>query len=180
MWSTGVDQEARRTASRVVDRVTEVRVRHLDHERADLAWRAELAVQGGLAQMREKVLEDVALDVRPELLELDAVEFVDHLLEHVGIGDLQHRVAEVASYLRLVLDQRRHVGEDLVAHEIAQVVPALEPPLAPAVTLSLKREETRAVASRKPRPQLAVGLFFIEQLEVDEIRDLLDVGGRGS
>jgi hypothetical protein len=65
--------------------------------------RAELAVERAGAQVHQQVLEDVALDVGAELAEFEAVELVDDLLEHVGIDDLQHRVAEVVRDLGLVL-----------------------------------------------------------------------------
>ena len=41
-------------------------------------------------------------------------------------------------HLRIVLDQRRHVREDLVADEVAQVLSALETPLGPAEALGLR------------------------------------------
>ena len=42
----------------------QIGVDHLDHERADLARRAELAVQRRLAEVCQQIFEDVALDIR--------------------------------------------------------------------------------------------------------------------
>ena len=126
--------------------------------------------------MSEEILEDVALHVRAELAEVDRVELVDHLLEHVRIDDLQHRVAEVLGDLRLVLHERGHVGEDLVADEVAQVVAASEAPLGPTVALGLPGEETHPAAGAETASELAGRLFLVEELQVDEVGDLLDVG----
>ena len=50
-----IDEEAGGAAGGVVDSVAEIGVDHLDHERADLARRAELTVQRRVAQVREQV-----------------------------------------------------------------------------------------------------------------------------
>jgi hypothetical protein len=100
--------------------IADVGINHLDHEGADLARGAELAVERAGTQMHKQVFEDVALHVRAELAEFEAVEFVDDLLEHVGIDDFQHRIAEVLGHLRLVLGERGHVGKNLIADEVAQ------------------------------------------------------------
>ena len=147
----GIDEEAAGAAGGVVDRVAEVGIHHFDHHGADLARRAELTVQGRLAKVGQQVLEDVALDVRAELSKLDAVDLVDHLLEHVRVDDFQHGVAEVLGDLRLLFDQRGHVRKDFVAHEVAQVRATLEAPLGPAVALGLLREEQLARCRSSPR-----------------------------
>ena len=163
----------------IVDGVTKFRSDHLDHEGPDLARGAELPVQRGLSQVSEEILEDIALHVRAELPEVDRVELVDHLLQHIGIGDLQHRIAEVLGDLRLVLHERRHVSEDFVTDEIAQVVAAPEAPLGPPEPFGLLGEQACTLPPAPRRPlELPRRLLLVEELEVDEVRDLLDVGDR--
>ena len=128
--------------------------------------------------MSEEILEDVALHVRAELPEVDRVELVDHLLQHVGIDDLQHRVAEVLGDLGLVLHERRHVGEHLVPDEVAQVVAAPETPLGPPKTFGLLGKQAHASARTEPPLELSHRLLLVEELEVDQVGDLLDVGDR--
>ena len=108
--------------------------------------------------MGEQVLEDVALYIWAEFLEVDGVELVDDLLQDVRVDDLQNGVAEVLGDLRLVLHERRHVGKDLVAHKVAQLIPALEAPLRPAIALGLLGKRRAAVAplAHEARLQLAV------------------------
>ena len=171
-----VDEETGGAAGRVVHGVAQVRIGHLDHEGADLSRGAELAVESRLSEMGEQVFEDVALDVGPELAKVDGVEHVDHLLEHVRIDDLEHGVAKVLCHLRIVLDQRRHVREDLVADEVAQILSALEAPLGPAEALGLGGEEEGAVPGAEPALELAGGFLLVEEFQVDEVGDLLDVG----
>jgi hypothetical protein len=104
------------------------------------------------------------------------------LLEHVGINDLEHGVAEILGDLRLLLHQRSHVGKNLVAHEIAQVCTASETPLGPAETFGLFGVEQSAVTvglfSHEPLFKFAAGFLLVEQLEVNQIRNLLDIGNR--
>ena len=70
----------------------------------------------------------------------------------------------------------------MVAHEIAQTGTALEAPLGPAETLGLFGVEQFAIAvgllAHEPRLKFATGFLLVEQLEVDEIRNLLDIGNR--
>ena len=126
--------------------------------------------------MGEQILEDVALDVGAEPVEVNLVEFVDHLFQHVRIDNFKHRVAKVIGHLRLVLDQRRHIGKDLVADEVAQPIAAFEAPPGPAEALSLVREEACVVAAGESAPEFTGGLFLVEELQVDEVGDLFDVG----
>src|SRR2546422_8922911 len=71
-----IDEESTRATRRVINRVTEIRSSHLHHERANLAWGAELAVECGLAEMRQKVFKDVALNVGPKLFELYCIKLI--------------------------------------------------------------------------------------------------------
>ena len=178
----GIDEEAARAASRVIDRIPEVGVQHLDHHGSDLAGRSELAVQGGLTEVGQQVLEDVALDVGAEFGEVDAVDFVHHLLEHVGVNDLEHGVTEILGDLRLLLHQRSHVGKHMVAYEVAKHRAALETPLGPTETLGLFGIEPFAVAvgllADEPLFEFAAGFLLVEQLKVNQIRNLLDIGNR--
>jgi hypothetical protein len=132
--------------------------------------------------MGEQILEDVALDVGAELAEVEAIQFVHDLLEDVGVRDLQDGVAEILGELRLFFDERGHVGEDLVADEVPQLLATLESPLRPPVPLGLLGEEQPAVpvafAAGQPGAEFTIGFLFIQQLEVDEVGDLLDVGDR--
>ena len=99
----GIDQETGSAHRRVEYGITDVRVNHLDHEGADLARGAELAVERTGAKVHKQVFEDVTLHIRAELAEFESVQLVDHLLEHVGVDDFQDCVAEIFGYLGFIL-----------------------------------------------------------------------------
>ncbi len=175
-----IDQKAGGAAGRVEQRIADVGIDHLDHEGTDLSRGTKLPVERTGTQMHQQIFEYVTLHVRTELAEFEAVEFVDDLLEYVGIDDLQHGIAEVLGHLGLVLGQRGHIRKDFVADEVAQFRAALEAPVAPAITFRLRRVEQLGVATgtAEAGAQFAVRLLFVEQLEEDEVGNLLDVGDR--
>jgi len=70
----------------------------------------------------------------------------------------------------------------VVAHKITEVRAALEAPLGPAVAFGLFGEETPAVPAlpftQESRLEFAAGLFFIQKLQIDQVRDLFDISDR--
>ncbi len=73
------DEEPGGAAGRVADFVVGLRAGHLDHQRDDVARRAELAVLSGRGDLAEHVLVEVALGVAP--LHRQVADQVDDLRE---------------------------------------------------------------------------------------------------
>ncbi len=84
----GLSQEAGRAAGRVVDRLADARVDHLDHEADDRARGVELAGDAVLRAHADQQVLVEAGDGEEVLLplELDLVDDLDHLLEVVVRG----------------------------------------------------------------------------------------------
>ena len=69
MWLIGGDQEAGGAGGRVVDRLADLGVDHLDNGPDDVPRRAELAQFAGLFDLPQHMLEQIALGVGVRLIE---------------------------------------------------------------------------------------------------------------
>ena len=90
---------------RIADRVLGRRRDHLDHQRDDVARRAELAVLPGGGDLAEHVLVEVALGVA--ILHRDLVEQVDDLGSSAGVGMVKRASFMWRGMRRAVAAQRR-------------------------------------------------------------------------
>ena len=89
------NEEARRAAGRVADRVLGRGGGHVHHQTDDVARRAELAVLSGGGNLAEHVLVEVALGVA--VGHVDAIELVDHAGQHTGRGHHEKGILHVVA-----------------------------------------------------------------------------------
>ena len=175
----GFHQEAAGARGRVVDHLADLGVHPLDHEAHHGAGGVELAVGAGrvahlaqhaLIQVRQGV--DVVADVK-----VDAVDQVDHVAqqvaaEHTVVGLAEDGGHDVALVALLGAHQPAQVWEQVVVHEIQQIVAGAAPvlvggPVAPAIW-SLDH-----VAVPAPQQQAAL-LQVVKTLEEQNPRQLWD------
>ena len=85
----GADEEARRPRRRIVDRLSNPGVDQPDQGADDVARRPELTEFARLPDLPEHMLEQVALGVRVNPVEMQVVQLADHLGEHGRLVDHQ-------------------------------------------------------------------------------------------
>ena len=127
-----VDEEAAGAGRGVANALARTRIGELDHHANDVAWRTELAVRPCGIQLREHVLEEVALNVlvlRRDLHFVDRLAGLDQKarLAHFELGVL-HMLGKGAALTSECLDEREHLflheGECLARGKLGPVRPA--------------------------------------------------------
>ena len=192
----GADQEAGGAGGRVVDGLAEARIDELHHGPDDVARRAELAKLARLPDLAQHVLEEIALGVGIDLLQMQVVHQADDLREHRRLVDDEAGAGhEVGDALRR---DARVEREDLLADPrdqplAVQGVGPGGPAQGVARDRLLARRASIARIPQDPFPlegtRVALGpgtargthsgrIRRLEHVEEEEIAELLGVLGR--
>ena len=141
----GRDEKAAGAGRRIADRVPRPRRHHLDHQRDDVARRAELAVLPGAGDLREHVFVKVALGVA--VLHRDVGQEVDHLGEQPRRRDGEARPLHVRRMRRLGVRHGADEGEDVVGDDVEHWPVRFKSRIAPAVNPNLPNDRLEAVGA---------------------------------
>ena len=109
------DQETACAAGRIDNDVLRTWRHHLDHQRDDVAWRAELAVLSGGRDLRQHIFVEVALCVA--VLHRDVGQQVDDLGEQGGRRDGEARALHVGGMRGAFFRHAAQEREDMLGND---------------------------------------------------------------
>jgi hypothetical protein len=172
----GGHEEAAGARGGVADDVLRGRGHQVDHQRDDVARRAELAVLPGAGDLAEHVFEHVALGV--PVVHRDVVEQRHDLGQQVGVGEAEARILHVDAVAGAFLAQGAQERKDVFIHDLHHLArfEVLEAGPAKVVIGAFVGVEALGENAAIKRAAQRLGLVFFEGVEVVEALDEQQVG----